>query len=71
MVHLVSVATDQEVAKPSDLTHVKFEPTPDEDEGFDSIHAAVYGSRYAAQDIPRFEMPDHEMPREIAYRMIK
>jgi glutamate decarboxylase len=32
---------------------------------------AVYGSRFAAQDLPQHTLPDEEMPREVAYRMIK
>jgi glutamate decarboxylase len=37
----------------------------------DIYTTAVYGSRFAAQDLPKFEMPEGEMPKEIAYRMIK
>lgn len=37
----------------------------------DSFTTSVYGSRFAAQDLPRHEMPESEMPREVAYRMIK
>lgn len=41
----------------------------------DSIHneitTSVYGSRFAAEDLPKHEMPEEEMPKEIAYRMIK
>lgn len=69
MVHLGKVATDKEIEdkvvpglEELDLTHV-----PDEDE----FTASVYGSKYAAADLPRHEMPDGEMPREVAYRMIK
>jgi glutamate decarboxylase len=39
--------------------------------GEDEFTASVYGSRYAAQDLPKHEMPNDEMPREVAYRMIK
>ena len=39
--------------------------------GEDEFTASVYGSRYAAMDLPKHEMPEDEMPREIAYRMIK
>jgi glutamate decarboxylase len=31
----------------------------------------VYGSHYATLELPRHEMPENEMPREVAYRMIK
>lgn len=37
----------------------------------DEFTTSVYGSRFAAQTLPRDEMPEEEMPREIAYRMIK
>lgn len=33
--------------------------------------ACVYGSRFALQQLPSMEMPEEEMPREVAYRMIK
>lgn len=39
--------------------------------GQDEFTASVYGSRFAALDLPKHEMPDDEMPREVAYRMIK
>lgn len=41
---------------------------PDED---DSFTTTVYGSRFAAEDLPTHEMPEKEMPKEVAYRMIK
>ncbi|AEO71774.1 uncharacterized protein THITE_2124608 [Thermothielavioides terrestris NRRL 8126] len=37
----------------------------------DNFTTSVYGSKFAAQDLPRHEMPEHEMPKEVAYRMIK
>lgn len=33
--------------------------------------SCVYGSRFALQQLPSTEMPEAEMPREVAYRMIK
>lgn len=48
------------------LEHISLEP-PGEDE----YSTSVYGSRFAAQDLPANEMPEREMPKEIAYRMIK
>ena len=39
--------------------------------GDDEFTASVYGSRFAATDLPKHEMPEGEMPREVAYRMIK
>ncbi|ELR06345.1 glutamate decarboxylase [Pseudogymnoascus destructans 20631-21] len=32
---------------------------------------SVYASRYAAEDLPKHEMPEGGMPKEVAYRMIK
>jgi glutamate decarboxylase len=68
MVHLGKVQTDREIAdsKLPELENLDLGPT-DQDE----ITTSVYGSRFAAQDLPRHEMPDGEMPREMAYRLIK
>lgn len=32
---------------------------------------SVYASKYAAQDLPKHEMAEGGMPKEVAYRMIK
>lgn len=37
----------------------------------DTFTTSVYGSRFARADLPKHEMPDSEMPKEVAYRMIK
>lgn len=37
----------------------------------DEFTTSVYGSRFAAQTLPKDEIPDGEMPRDVAYRMIK
>lgn len=37
----------------------------------DNFTTSVYGSKFAAQDLPRYEIPEGEMPREAAYRLIK
>lgn len=37
----------------------------------DNFASSVYGSRFAGADLPRHEMPEKEMPKEVAYRMIK
>lgn len=39
--------------------------------GDEMFMTSVYASRYAAQDLPKHEMPEREMPKEVAYRMIK
>lgn len=68
MVHLGKVQTDREIAdsKLPELEKLDLGPI-DQNE----ITTSVYGSRFAAQDLPRNEMPDGEMPREMAYRLIK
>lgn len=40
-------------------------------EGTDGFTTSVYGSKFATQTLPKDEMPEGEMPRDIAYRMIK
>jgi len=37
----------------------------------DDFTTSVYGSKFAAHDLPKHEMPETEMPKEVAYRMIK
>ncbi|KAJ4503678.1 hypothetical protein HRR83_008841 [Exophiala dermatitidis] len=77
MVHLATVKPDPHKGSDFDapkrrasivpgLEHISLEP-PGEDE----FSTSVYGSRFAAQDLPSHEMPEREMPKEIAYRMIK
>ncbi|KAK3069373.1 hypothetical protein LTR53_012329 [Teratosphaeriaceae sp. CCFEE 6253] len=70
MVHLGRVATfkdleDQKSGMP-DINELNLAP-----QGEDEFTSSVYGSHYAAMDLPKHEMPENEMPREIAYRMIK
>ena len=68
MVHLASVPTDEQVNAPlvKGLEKVQLEKPSD-----DEVTASVYGSKFAAEDLPKHEMPESEMPKEIAYRMIK
>jgi hypothetical protein len=68
MVHLGKVATDQDI-KDSKLPELENLDIGAEDQN--EITTSVYGSRFAAQDLPKHEMPDGEMPREMAYRLIK
>lgn len=74
MVHLASVSaqsgefkgpTKRKSTVPG-LEHISLEAPGD-----DEFSTSVYGSRFAAQDLPAHEMPEKEMPRDIAYRMIK
>ena len=68
MVHLSSVASDKAAEQPlvEGMQNIKFDQGPE-----DGSTVSVYGSRYAAQELPAHEMPEEEMPKEIAYRMIK
>ncbi len=65
MVHLSKVTKDAEA---DNLSLKKLEIN-------DAIHneytTSVYGSRFAAQDLPKLEMPEQEMPRDVAYRLIQ
>ncbi len=68
MVHLSTIPGDNEVDKLAEgVKKVHLQLANDED----SFTTSVYGSRFAAQDLPRHEMPELEMPKEVAYRMIK
>ncbi|KAH7067023.1 pyridoxal phosphate-dependent transferase [Paraphoma chrysanthemicola] len=72
MVHINRVATFKEVQEEKDRftsNPSTINLTPDDEA--DDYTATVYGSRYAAEDLPRHEMPDKEMPPQVAYRMIK
>lgn len=75
MVHLASVSSpvegkfklpDRRKSTVPGLEHILLEAPGD-----DEFSTGVYGSRFAAQDLPSHEMPEKEMPRDIAYRMIK
>jgi glutamate decarboxylase len=76
MVHLAQVKSDSEVKAATSrgkrgsivpgLEHISLEAP-----GSDDFSTSVYGSRYASEDLPTHELPDKEMPKEIAYRMIK
>lgn len=71
MVHLGRVSTDKDLAnhvvQNLNLGDIDLGP----EAGQDEFTASVYGSKYAAADLPKHEMPDDEMPKEVAYRMIK
>ena len=76
MVHLASIQNDSEIKTLQQqgkrmsivpgMEHISLAP-PGEDE----FSSSVYGSRFASEDMPAHELPDKEMPKEIAYRMIK
>ncbi|ORX52779.1 glutamate decarboxylase [Hesseltinella vesiculosa] len=37
----------------------------------DNVSTTVYGTRWVAEDIPRYDLPEGEMPSNVAYRLIK
>jgi glutamate decarboxylase len=68
MVHLNRVSTTKEISEQKSQfeaidasTTINLTP---EDEA-DDFTATVYGSKYAAEDLPRHEMPDTEMPPSV------
>ena len=63
MVHLAQIPSDQQKNAPPVAGMRRF--------SLDNFSTSVYGSRFAAQDLPRHEMPEKEMPKDVAYRMIK
>lgn len=69
MVHLANIPKDGEIKDklPDAVQKISLQLSNDDD----SFTTSVYGSRFAAEDLPRHEMPEGEMPREVAYRMIK
>lgn len=70
MVHLQAIADKDEVnqglAGEVRKVHLDLAPTADSE-----FTTSVYGSKFAAADLPRDEMPEKEMPREVAYKLIK
>ncbi len=75
MVHLSAIPTDAQTEPVVEsLKKFSFEQVPsliEDDEDEDPSVISVYGSKWAAQDLPKHEMPEKEMPREVVYRMIK
>jgi glutamate decarboxylase len=71
MVHLAQVPTDSATVAPisGHLEKLKVKHLEHPDKGHFS--SSVYGSKYAVLDLPKHEMPEGEMPKEVAYRMIK
>jgi len=73
MVHLVAIPSDKkkDEAKPAVVDTLMGKLNLADTGVVDTFTSSVYGSRYATQDLPRTEMPEREMPKEVAYRMIK
>ena len=66
MVHLASVRhdSDKDVVNAFRDAHIN-------DDTEDNPAVSIYGSRFAAECLPKHAMPEKEMPKDIAYRMIK
>lgn len=71
MVHLATVKKRHEAPKPAPTELPAVETLDLSAPGEDDFSTSVYGSRFAVESLPSFEMPEKEMPREVAYRMIK
>lgn len=71
MVHLNHIANPAEDAREEHLVKEVKKIHLDLAEDNDCFTTSVYGSKFAVADLPRHEMPDGEMPKEVAYRMIK
>jgi len=69
MVHLAALPREDDVDEGliSAVKKAHLQLANDED----AFTTSVYGSKFAAADLPRHEMPENEMPKEVAYRMIK
>ncbi|KAJ0124884.1 glutamate decarboxylase [Diaporthe amygdali] len=68
MVHLSHIPNPEDVKDhlAEELKKVHLESFENDD-----FTTSVYGSKFASQDLPRYEIPDGEMPKEVAYRLIK
>lgn len=69
MVHLAKVHS--ETTPPESLLKRVDTIKLDDDSEENNFSASVYGTRFAIEKLPENEMPDREMPRDVAYRMIK
>ncbi|KAI1364837.1 glutamate decarboxylase [Xylaria arbuscula] len=69
MVHLSQIPREKEAAGalPEAVKKIRLQLSNYDD----TFTTSVYGSKFAAEDLPKHEMPEGEMPREVAYRMIK
>lgn len=71
MVHLNSIPNPGEDSKEEHLVQEVKKVHLNLAEQNDCFTTSVYGSKFAVADLPRHEMPEGEMPKEVAYRMIK
>lgn len=70
MVHLATIPSDAQRDENALVKGVDKVVMADIDD-LDKFTTSVYGSRFAAEELPQHEMPEHEMPKEVAYRLIK
>lgn len=70
MVHLSTIPTEEDGLVKA-AKKIQLQLADDDDDDVDVYTSSVYGSRFAAVDLPKHEMPDREMPKDVAYRMIK
>ena len=73
MVHLATVHKGSEPGTPSAATKIADKASsllklPNEK---DEDATSIYGSHFAQEDLPRHKMREGEMPKSVAYRMIK
>ncbi|KAI5295591.1 hypothetical protein KEM52_000894 [Ascosphaera acerosa] len=69
MVHLQAVRGDSKDPK---KLHFTIDLDADSLSGdSDEFMSSVYGSHFAVEDLPSGSLPEKEMPKEVAYRMIK
>lgn len=69
MVHLSHIPNPEEVDK--HLVSAVKKVHLDLAENNNEFTTSVYGSKFAVEDLPRHEIPDEEMPKDVAYRMIR
>ena len=69
MVHLSAIPHEEE--KQKEIEKHSNKPALDLCDLADEFTTSVYGSKFAGQDLPKTHMPEGQMPRDIAYRMIK
>ncbi|KAK6343793.1 hypothetical protein TWF696_007455 [Orbilia brochopaga] len=70
MVHLSTIKNDAEQDTPIGKL-LRMSLSDDQTAHGDSYTSSVYGSRYALEALPTDEMPEEEMPKDIAYRLIR
>jgi len=65
MVHLATIPNDDVAIPEMRRMSIAQETLPE------NVSTSVYGSRFALAALPSHEMPEEEMPKDVAYRLIK